>query len=149
MEEFKKRLLHRQIFIWAGMLLACFVFIISSRFEKVETVPEFMRGFIDGFQAGVAACFLGVLIIFAVKYFIAIRRPDKLKNLYIFETDERRMFIKQKTGNIGMNIIIYGLAVGTAVAGNLNNTVFFTLLGACLFVTSVRGIMKLYYNRKY
>ena len=108
-----------------------------------------MRGFIDGFQVGVASCLLGVMIIFAVKYFIAISRPDRLKKLYIFETDERRIFIKQKTGNLGMNIIIYGLAVGTSVAGNLNNTVFFSLLGACLFVTLVRGIMKLYYNRKY
>ena len=149
MEEFKKRLLHRQQLILAGMLFACFVFILSSRFGKAETAPEFMRGFIDGFQVGVAACFLGVMIIFAVKYFIAISRPDRLKKLYIFETDERRIFIKQKTGNLGMNVIIYGLAVGTSVAGNLNNTVFFSLLGACLFVTSVRGIMKLYYNRKY
>jgi len=148
-EEFKKKLLHRQLLICAGMLFACFVFILSSRFEKVEAAPEFMRGFIDGFQAGVAACLLGVMIIFAVKYFIAISRPDRLKKLYIFETDERRIFIKQKTGNLGMNIIIYGLAVGTSVAGNLNNTVFFSLLGACLFVTLVRGIMKLYYNRKY
>ena len=131
------------------MLFACFVFILSSRFEKVETAPEFMRGFIDGFQVGVAACLLGVMIIFAVKYFIAISRPDRLKKLYIFETDERRIFIKQKTGNLGMNFVIYGLAVGTSVAGNLNNTVFFSLLGACLFATSVRGVMKLYYNRKY
>ena len=149
MEEFKKRLVHRQQLILAGLLFACFALIFSSRFEKAETVSEFIRGFIDGFQVGISACLLGVLIIFAVKYFIAISRPDRLKNLYIFETDERRIFIKQKTGNIGMNIIIYGLAVGTAVAGNLNNTVFFSLLGACLFVTSILGVMKLYFNRKY
>jgi len=148
-EEFKKKLLYRQLLIWAGLLFACFAFIFSSRFEKAETASEFMRGFIDGFQAGIAACLLGVLIILAVKYFMAINKPDRLKKLYIFETDERRIFIKQKTGNIGMNIIIYGLAVGTAVAGNLNDTVFFSLLGACLFVSAVRGVMKLYYNRKY
>ena len=148
MEEFKKKLLYRQLLIWAGMLFACFAFIFSGRFEKAETASEFLRGFIDGFQVGLAACLLGVLIILAVKYFITISRPDRLKNLYIFETDERRMFIKQKTGNIGMNIIIYGLAVGTTVAGNLNDTVFFSLLGACLFVSAVRGVMKLYYNMK-
>ena len=149
MEEFKKKLLYRQLLIWAGLLFACFAFILSSRFEKVAPPSEAMRGFIDGFQAGIAASLLGVLIILAVKYFIARSRPDRLRNLYIFETDERRLFIKQKTGNIGMNIIIYGLAVGTAIAGNLNDTVFFSLLGACLFVTSVRAIMKLYYQRKY
>jgi len=148
-DAFKKRLLHRQLVIWAGLLFACFAFILSSRFEKEETASELMRGFIDGFQAGIAACLLCVLVILAVRYFIAISKPDRLKKLYIYETDERRMLIKQKTGDIGMNIIIYGLAVGTAIAGNLNDTVFFSLLGACLFVTSVRGIMKLYYHRKY
>jgi len=149
MEEFKKRLVRRQLFIWAGMLFACLAFILSSRFEKTETAPEHIRSFIDGFQTGLAASLLGFLIILAVKYFIAKNKPDKLRKLYVFETDERRLLIKQKTGNIGMNIIVYGLAVGNAVAGNLNNTVFFTLLGACLFVTSVRGVMKLYYNKKY
>ena len=149
MDEFKKKLLRRQSLILAGMLFACFALIFSVRFEKEATAPEFLRGFISGFQVGIAACLLGILIIFAVKYFIAISSPDRLKKLYISETDERTLFINQKTGGIGMNIITYGLATGTAVSGNLNDTVFLTLLGASLFVTLVRGILKLYYRKKY
>jgi len=149
MEDFKKKLIHRQILIGAGLLFACFAFIFSSRFEKEETASEYIRSFIDGFQAGLAACIFVFLIFSAVKYFIAINKPDKLKNIYIFETDERRLFIKQKTGNTGLNIVIYGLAVGTVVAGRLNDTVFFSLLGACFFAALVRAAMKLYFHKKY
>ena len=149
MENFRKQLFNRQILLVAGLLLAAAALVFTGRFEKGTTAPESLRGFIDGFQVGIAMGLLAVLLIFAVKHFLAIRNPDRMKKLYIAETDERRLFIKQKTGDIGMNIISYGLVVGTAVAGNINDTVFLTLLGACLFVTAVRGFLKIFYNKKY
>ena len=149
MEEFKKKLRNRQILLFAAMLGAKGMFILSSRFEKVVTTSEHIQSFIDGFQAGIAASLPGVLIIFAARYFMAIGSTERLKKLYISETDERKLFIKQKTGDIGMNIITYGLIVGATVAGNLSDTVFITLLCACLFVTLVRGFLKIFYRNKY
>jgi len=149
MEGFKKKLIHRLVLVLAGLLVACFAIIISNSYVKEATVPEFLREFIDGFQVGIAACILGALLMFAMKYFIAIRSPESLKKMYISETDERRLFIKQKTGDIGLNIISYGLIVGTAVTGNIDDTAFLALLGASLFVSLVRGTLKLYYRNKY
>ena len=149
MENFKKQLVSRQVLLTAGLLFAAAALIFTGRFEKETVAPEHLRGFIDGFQVGIAAGLFAVLLIFAVKHFVAIRNPDRMKKLYIAETDERRLFIKQRTGDIGMNIISYGLVVGTAVAGNLNDTVFLTLLGGSVFVTAVRGFLKIYYNIKY
>jgi len=149
MDEFKKKLRNRQILIFVAMLGATGAFILSSCLEKESATPENLRDFIGGFQVGVAAGLLGVLIVFAARYFMAIGNPERLKKLYISETDERRLFIKQKTGDIGMNIITYGLIVGTIVAGNFNDTVFITLLCTCLFVSLIRGFLKLYYRRKY
>ena len=149
MENFKKQLFSRQVLLIAGLLFATAALVFTGRFEKEAAAPENLRGFIDGFQIGIAAGLLAVLLMFAVKHFLAIRNPDRMKKLYIAETDERRLFIKQKTGDIGMNIISYGLVVGTAIAGNIHDTVFLTLLGASLFVTTVRAFLKIYYNIKY
>jgi len=149
MEEFKKKLINRQILLFVAMLGAAGTFILSSRFEQKATMSEHLREFIGGFQAGIAAGLLCVLIVFAIRYFMAAGNPERLKKLYISETDERTLFIKQKTGDIGMNIISYGLIVGANVAGNLNSTVFITLMCALLFVSLVRGFLKIYYRRKY
>ena len=149
MEEFKKKLRNRQILLFVAMLVATGAFILSGYFKKEAATPGNLRDFIGGFQAGVAAGLLGVLVVFAVRYFMAIGNPERLKKLYISETDERILFIKQKTGDIGMNIITYGLIVGANVAGNLNSTVFITLMCAVLFVSLVRGFLKIYYRRKY
>ena len=149
MESFRKKLINRQSLLVAGLLFATAALIFTGRFEKETPASERLRGFIDGFQVGIAVCLLVVLIIFAVRHFLAIRDSDRMKKLYIAETDERRLFIKQKTGDIGMNVVLYGLIIGTAVSGNINDTVFLTLLGASLFVTAVRGFLKIYYNKKY
>jgi len=148
-EEFKKKLINRQILLFVAMLGAAGTFILSSRFEQKATMSVNIREFIGGFQAGIAACLLGVLIILAVRYFMATGNPERLKKLYISESDERILFIKQKTGDIGMNIISYGLIVGANVAGSLNSTVFITLISTFLFVSLVRGILKIYYRSKY
>jgi len=148
-DDFKRRLKMRQITLTTGLLLACALLILSRYYEKAESLLPFQNGFIDGFQVGIVAALLGFLSYFIIRNIISLRNPDHLKKLYISETDERKVFIYQKSGSAGMNIITYGLAVGAAVSGNVNDTVFFSLLGACFFVVVVRGFLKLYYRNKY
>lgn len=149
MEEFKKKLQSRQLLLTSGLLFACCAIIFSNRFAQASAFKESTQDFIDGFQMGIVTAILGALVFFIVRNIYASRSPDRLRKRYIAETDERKLFIRQKSGSIGMDITLYGLAVGAAVAGNLNAMVFFTLLGACLFVSSVRGFLKLYYRIKY
>ena len=149
MEGFEKKLYNRIFLVFAGIIGATEAIYYSNRFTKEVSVSEDLRGFIIGFQIGIGTCLLVAMVYAMIKYFSAIRNPDKLKKIYISETDERRLFIKQKTGGIGMNIVTYGLVVGTVAAGNINDSAFLTLLCASLFVVLVRGVLKLYYRNKY
>lgn len=150
MEEFKKKLRGRQILLVSGLLGACLATYLSARFyEKEETASEFARGYISGFQVGILLALMGTLLVFIVKHVMALRSPERLRELYISETDERKLLIKQRAGSVGMNIASYGLVAGTVVAGNINDTVFFSLFGASLFVATVRGFLKLYFRNKF
>ena len=152
MEEFKKKLLQRQYLILIGLFVAASSILTISRSFDIDNQAidaEHLRDFIEGFQLGITTCLLGILLFYAAKYLAAIKNAEKLKKLYISETDERKLFILQKSGSSGMNFIMYCLAVGTAVAGNFNATVFFTLLGTCLFVVLVRAFLKIYYHFKF
>lgn len=149
MDEFKKKMQARQLLLISGLLGACSAVLLSRNFEKASSVSEYWQGIAEGFQVGIVVALFGFLIFFFFRNILAMRNPDRLKKLYISETDERKLLIMQKSGSVGMNIVVYGLAVGTAVAGNINDTVFFTLMGASLFTASVRGFLKLYYRVKY
>jgi hypothetical protein len=59
------------------------------------------------------------------------------------------MFIKQKSGVTGINIITFGLIVGAVILGNINDSMFLALLGACLFTSLVRAALKIYYMGKF
>ncbi|HCC35845.1 MAG TPA: hypothetical protein DEQ02_09555 [Ruminococcaceae bacterium] len=153
MEELKKRLRNRQIVLISGLVAACGALLLSRIFLRdisdTDRLPDFLRGFISGFQTGIVLALFGFMLFFLIRNSMAMRNPDRLKKLYIAETDERGLFIKQKAGSVGMDIIMYGLAVAAAVSGNLNGTVFFSLFGACLFVTLIRAILGIYYSEKY
>ena len=149
MDEFRKMLIARQLLLTAGLLGACSAVMLTRNYVKATSASETAQAFIGGFQVGILAILLGALLYFIIRNILAMRDQERMKKLYVYETDERRKFIRQQSGSMGMNIILYGLAAGTVVAGNFNDTVFFTLLGACLFVSLVRSFLKLYYRKKY
>ena len=149
MENFAKKLQGRQFTLIGGLLGAFSAVMLTRNIKKEPIAPERLQGFIDGFQLGILGALLGALVFFLIRNFMAMRNAERLKKLYISETDERKIFIMQKSGSKGMSFAMYGLAVGTAVAGNINNTVFFSLLGSCLFVSLIRGFFKIYYRNKY
>jgi len=149
MDEFKKKLTAQQILLLSGLLGVCSAALLTRFYEKATSATENIQAFIEGVQVGVVIGLLGFLLFFFVRNILAIRNPERLKKLYISEMDERKQFIQRQAGSVGMNIVMYGLTAGTVVAGNINNTVFFTLLGACVFVALVRGFLKIYYRKKY
>ena len=145
MEQFKKKLIVQQCYLTIGLigLIAVFLFSLNH-----ESMPSAVGHFIGGFQTGISIALAGAFLFLSYRTLAAIKNSDKLRKLYISETDERVLLIRQKSGSAGMNIVMYGLTIGAFIAGNFNDTVFFTLLGACLFVGLVRGFFKLYYRAK-
>jgi uncharacterized membrane protein len=107
------------------------------------------HGFVIGFQLVIFAILCGTLLLSIARITKAIRCSDKLKKLLVSETDERNLFIKQKTGSVGMNIAMYGLAIGTIFAAHMEDAVFFALFSALVFVTLIRVCLALYYHWKY
>jgi len=145
MEQFKKKLIAQQYFLVIGIIGLIIVFVFNI---VRESAPSATGHFIEGVQAGFTIPLAGVFIFLFCRTLSATKNPDKLRKLYIAETDECTMLIRQKSGSAGMNIVMYGLTLGAFVAGSFNETVFFTLLGACIFVGLVRGFFKVYYRIK-
>ena len=149
MENFKKKLLRQLVVLIAGTFIACGAFIFSQNFVGELQAPRNLQDFILGFQTILFAFLCCTMVFFMIRICAVINKPEDLKKLYISETDERTLFIRQKAGSTGMNIITYGLIVAAVVAGSVNYTVFLSLLGACFFVAIIRGSLKLYYRNKF
>ena len=150
MEEFKKQLQRRQQILACALLFTSSALTLSRRFLTTQAAEQFISpSMVYGFQAGLVTALLACGIFLLIRNGMFLKNPEQLKKLYIAETDERTLLIRQKSGSVGMNFTLYGLAVGAAVAANLNVTAFFTLLGATFFVALVRLALKLYYRNKY
>ena len=149
MDKFRKKLKIRLLTQITGLICACAAFLFSFNLPKRTSDSDLVYAFEAGFETGIFASFVCLLVLLIIRTSAAIMKPERLKKMYIAETDERILFIRQKSGSVGMSIILYGLVLGTIVAGNLDYTVFFTLLGACMFVGLIQGFLKFYYWKKY
>lgn len=145
MDKFKGRIRNRILFLI--ILLASLIVIYLVLFLNQDNLSKPSSEIIS-FHGGALSSF-GILLILNIFINLkAIKDEKELKKLYIKENDERAIMIIQKTGAVGINICIVGLAIATIIAGYFNEIVFFTLLGATLFVSLIKGLFKIYYHRK-
>lgn len=148
MENFKKKLKKRILLsplLFAIIVLISVFGIIYKARGSNEDIYDFITGFHFGFTIGI----LLVAVFYTIKYSIALRNEEKLRQLYIEEHDERTQYINSQIGGVGMTIIIVGLGIGTVIAGYVNEVMFFTFLGSLLFTLIVKNGLRLYYNNKY
>lgn len=108
-----------------------------------------VNDFIAGYSLGLCIGIDLVVIFYIRKYIVALRNEEMLKKLYISENDERIQMIGSKAGSSAIAAAIAGLLAGGLVAGYFNEIVFWSLIGAALFVTFVFLTMRVYYCRKY
>lgn len=149
MENYNKTIKKRQLVFSLLLIFSSVVLLLSRIWGQRAMVGEHVEDFVAGFQVGIVLTLVGLLVFLVMRYRMAGKNPELMKKMYISETDERTQWIQQKAGSQGMNIVVYGLTLATAVAGNFNGTVFFTLLAADVFVLLVRLILKLYYKNKF
>ncbi len=148
MEKFRKVIQIRLVgaCIYDVLLITLVVILQFTSFGAKEGS---MQALGQSFGMGAGTGILLVTLYFVRKYAIVLRNEDKLKALYIEEKDERKSFIYAKIGGSSMNFIIMSATLSTIVAGYLNETVFVTLIAVTLFISLVRGFLKIYYNKKY
>lgn len=142
-ETLKKRLYGIGVYAAALVALVCLVLLRPMGGDSGE-----VRAFITGFNAGLFTVAVVMLALSARKYTAALRDEGKLKALYVQEHDERLLAIRTRIGGTGMQIVLFGLLLATIAAGFINQTVFFTLLGALVFGSAVKAVLKAYYTRK-
>ena len=140
MNEFRKRIKMRVIL---GGLFCCLLMIpnvVLNFLVERSDFTEFVMGFFVASEA--------IAIVFMAKYVAALKSEEKLKKLYIKETDERRIAIRTQAGRTGLCIVFGTLIIAVLISGYFSKTVFFTLLGVSLFTSLVMILTKLYYNMK-
>lgn len=103
------------------------------------------RGFISGASLGI----LALLLFGLIRNLLALRDENKLKKLYIKESDERQAQICTLAMSAAMRAsLVLGL-VAVIVAGYFSVTVSLTLLTSLFAVSLVTIGFKLYFMRKY
>ena len=155
MENFRETIKNRVRLLATGLAIACGALIYLAirqgyNYNYVDSAfstPWHTAA--TNFQAIFFVILVAVLIFAIIKNIRTLRNHDLLNNLYIAETDERNNFIKQKTGSLAMNIVMFGLAIAAIIIGNSNPPVFFALLGSLLFVITVQVFLTVYYRHKY
>ncbi len=141
MEKFKQVLKNRLLF--AG--LYCAAVLALAALGIFRPGDAHVSDYIAGMSLGMCVGIAFVAIYYMVKIARALRSEEKLRKLYIIETDERLALISTKAGSTGIVFSIAGLWLGAMAAGYFSATVFFTLVGAALFVSLVVVCLKGFY----
>lgn len=142
MEKFKVKVRNRSRFLVILFIAVVAVYLILLNLEGLQKTS----GNITGFNAGMLTGFAALLCVDLLKYQRSMRNEEAFKKLYIEENDERSLMILQKTGAVGINLCIIGLAFGTIISGFFNETVFYTLLAATLFCSIIKASFKVYFH---
>lgn len=147
MDKFKNVLIRRIVF-FCFYSVAVLVFAIIGLIAINNQYPWANENMIS-FDIGVSAGIEIVMVYNVAKYAASIGNNERLKKLYIEETDERAKYISSKIGCKGLTVVMLSLLLAGIIAGYFNITVFITLIAAAVFCALVTVSLKLYYNKKY
>lgn len=100
-------------------------------------------GFISGLTLGIEI----ICVFWVFKIRKALKDDKMLRRLYIDEHDERKNFIKLKSGSNLMGKIALGIFVISILASYFNMVVFYTLVITGIFLVLVSLLLKLYWRK--
>lgn len=142
MKEFKEKLEKKTRFYSLFTCSSILIF-FGCKF-LLDGASDFAEGLITGFFSGLMI----VAVFNLARMYTALKNDDKLKAMYIEETDERNIAIGKETACTATMISIMVVALSAIVAGFINVTVCITL-AVSLFVTAVITVcVRGYYNKK-
>lgn len=142
MKEFREKL-EKKLRLYT--LFACSSMLIFFGCQYfLEGAGDFAEGLITGFFTGLMI----VAIFNLTRMHAALKNEDKLKEMYIAETDERNIAIGKETASTATIISIMLTALAAIVAGFINITVCITLAASLFFSAIVTISVRLYYNKK-
>ena len=103
----------------------------------------------SGFRTGFCAGIITLMALNVVRYSAALKNDEKLKKLYIAETDERTRLIYEKSNSSSFRTLIIVLGLSTMVSSFYSDTVFYTLIAVIFVIVFIQTIFSFYYRRKF
>ena len=107
-------------------------------------INDSVLGFINGLTLGIE-----IICVFSVYRIRKALKDDKiLRRLYIDENDERKNFIKLRSGSNLIGKITLGIFVISILASYFDMVVFYTLVITGIFLIILSLLLKLYWIKK-
>ena len=146
MEKFKKNI--KQKFIvctiaYAVMFSAALILSMLTAFEILIPVTG-DAGFCGGLIGGGA-----VMLSHALNYRKGLKNEEKLKELYIKDTDERSVIIFKSTYSLASYLLVILMLIAAIIFAYINSVICYTLLTVLIVFAILISISSLYYNKKY
>lgn len=144
-EQFKKdQKTLSSFFIMIGLLIFfAWVLLISSGLtKKVESTTI---AFLGGMTGAICVSTLGA----GVKMKNTLSNEEKLKEMYVKETDERNRYIKSKAIQYSYYVTLFMLALSSIVVKIFPNEGFSMIFATIIVSSSSKGLIKLYLEQKY
>lgn len=142
MEDFKKKLTQKYRLI-AGFC-CCAVCIYFGLMRFTTTANDFAQGLLNGMFSGIMI----VSIFNLARIHRALHNEEKLKQMYINETDERNIAISKETMKTSSVVSLMATALAVIISGFFNPVISMTL-GISIMADAVITIaVQCYYNKK-
>lgn len=150
MEEFRKQV-QKTLNIYRAVLMAAIVILVVLNEIEITAVlgEKSMTDLSSGFGTGVCSSIITLMIINVCRYSAALKNDEKLKKLYILETDERERLIYEKTNSSSFRAIIILLGFAAMVASFFSKPIFYTIVAIIVAIAFIQVAFKFYYRRKY
>jgi len=155
MEKYKGRL-QKITRVFTVLVTVCGVIAIilcvwqlSGVYAPMITPNKDWQDFLSGVRIGMFIGFEAVLIYRLTRYRRALKKPDLLEKLYIQETDERTVFILQKSfgATFGISIILFAFC--GIVASFWSMEVFLTLIVCAAALGLINKCCRVYYRKRF
>ena len=138
--------------IYLAIALACVGAIMvfnTIRAFLADTPADHFSDFMSGYYTGFGAALLVVGIVMAIRSWMLLRDPDKMREAEIKANDERSLYITAKAASYALPCSIIAMAIALCVAGLYSETVFFTLLAVFFAYMVIALICHLVVSRRY
>lgn len=142
MEDFKKKLTRKYGLIIAFYCFATVMYFALNHFTT--TVNDFAEGLVCGMYIGIMV----VSIFNFMKIHTALHNEEKLKEMYIRETDERNIAIGKETMKTAGLVSLMVTALAVIITGFFNPVISMTLGVSVMAEAVITVAVQSYYNKK-
>lgn len=152
MEKFRNQLIKRRSEKIALLAAIVCIFAGSGVIHRVFNIAlstGHLQAFSIGFSVGILIAALGFLVKEIIECEKALKSENKLRKLYIKETDERVKLIREKIGGKGLDLLFFVIVLAAAISSFWNTMVSITLIAVTGCIAIIKLALKAYYWKKY